>query len=294
MSETIGFIGIGNMGAPMARNLLRAGYELKVWNRSADKARALAAEGAEVVASPEQAALAGGIVVSMVADDRAVEETAFGAHGFGTRLADGVHLSMSTIAPATAQRLASRHAEHGTDYVAAPVFGLPPAAAARKLWICAAGAAAAKARVRPVLEALGQGVFDFGEAPARANVVKLAGNFMIVAAVEAMAEAFTLGEKHGIAPAALAELFGQTLFACPVYQNYGRVVAEGNYRPPRFRLQLGLKDMSLALDAGRAAGAPLPLAALLQSRMVSGIAKGRGELDWAALALGVRDDAGLG
>ena len=294
MSETIGFIGTGNMGAPMARNLLRAGFKLRIWNRTPEKARALAAEGAELVQTPAQTAAPGGIVITMLADDRAVEEAAFGSEGFGPGLGAGVHLSMSTIAPATAARLAARHRERGASYVAAPVFGLPPAAAARKLWICTAGALAAKTRTRPVLEALGQEVIDFGEQPGAANVVKLAGNFMIMAAVEAMAEAFTVGEKHGIPPAALADLFGRTLFACPVYQNYGRVIAEGDYAPPRFRLELGLKDASLALDAGRAAGAPMPLAALLQQRMVSGVARGRGGLDWAALALGARDDAGLG
>lgn len=294
MSETIGFIGTGNMGMPMARNLLEAGYRLKIWNRTPEKARALADRGAELVRTPAEAAAGTGIVVTMLADDRAVEATAFGPDGFGPQLRGGVHLSMSTIAPATAAGLAARHREHGSDYVAAPVFGLPPAAAARKLWICTAGGTAAKARVRPLLETLGQGVFDFGEQAGSANVVKLAGNFMIVAALEAMAEAFALGEKHGVAPAALADLFGRTLFACPVYRNYGKFITEGNYDPPRFRLALGLKDVSLALDAGRAAGAPLPLAALVQSRMVSGIAKGRESLDWAALALGARDDAGLG
>ncbi|MFL6624322.1 MAG: NAD(P)-dependent oxidoreductase [Sulfurifustis sp.] len=293
MSETIGFIGTGMMGEPMARNLLRAGYRLKIYNRTAQKARALAAEGAELVSTPADVAAANGIVVTMLANDQAVEDVAFGANGFATRLRGGVHLSMSTIAPATAERLAARHRDVGSDYVAAPVFGRPDAAAAKRLWICTSGDTGSKARIQDVLQALGQGVFDFGEKPGAANVIKLSGNYLILAATQAMAEAFTLAEKHGIARTAVADLFGKTLFACPVYQAYGKFVAEQNYEPARFKLALGYKDISLALDTGRAAQVPMPLASLLQQRMLAALAKGRGDLDWAAIALSVSEDAGV-
>lgn len=293
MSETIGFIGTGMMGEPMARNLLRAGFRVKVYNRTAQKTRALAADGAEPTQTPAAAAAAGGIVVTMLANDQAVEEAAFGADGFAPRLHGGLHLSMSTIAPATAERLAARHRELGSDYVAAPVFGRPDAAAAKRLWICTSGEPAAKARVQTVLQALGQGVFDFGDKPGAANVVKLSGNYLILAATQAMAEAFTLAEKHGIARTAIADLFGKTLFACPVYQAYGKFVAEQNYEPARFKLALGYKDISLALDTGKAAQVPMPLASLLQQRMLAAMANGRGDLDWSALALSVSEDAGL-
>jgi len=294
MSEIIGFIGTGMMGEPMARNLLRAGFRLKVYNRTKEKARALAAEGAEIVDTPAQAAVDGGIVVTMLANDQAVEEAAFGPRGFAPALGKGLHLSMSTIAPATAARLAERHRTQGGAYVAAPVFGPPPAAAAKKLWICTSGDEAAKTRAKPILDALGQGIFDFGEEPGAANVVKLAGNFLIMSAMEALAEAFALAEKNGVAPAALANMLGQTLFNCTVYHTYGRFIAERNYDPPRFRLDLGLKDASLVLDAARAARTPMPFAALIQQRILSGLAKGRGGLDWSAMALGAREDAGLG
>ena len=293
MSETIGFIGTGMMGQPMARNLLRAGFALKVFNRTAQKTQALAAEGAQAVPTAAAVASEGGIVVTMLANDQAVEETAFGPNGFGPRLRGGLHISMSTIAPAAAERLAALHREHGSRYLAAPVFGRPDAAAAKKLWICVSGEAAAKERARPLFDAMGQGVFDFGDRPGAANVVKLSGNYLILAATQAMAEAFTLAEKNGIARTAVADLFGSTLFACPVYQAYGKFVAEENYEPARFKLALGLKDIGLVLDAGRAAEVPMPIASLLQQRMLSAMAKGRRDLDWSAIALSVSEDAGL-
>jgi 3-hydroxyisobutyrate dehydrogenase-like beta-hydroxyacid dehydrogenase len=293
MNETIGFIGTGMMGEPMARNLLRARFRVKVFNRTPEKARALAGDGAELVQTPADVATAGGIVVTMLANDQAVEEVAFGPNGFGPRLRGGVHLSMSTISPATAERLAAKHGEHSGQYVAAPVFGRPDAAAAKRLWICTSGNNAAKERVKPVLDALGQGVFDFGEKPGAANVIKLSGNYLILAATQAMAEAFTLAEKNGIPRTDVANLFGKTLFACPVYQAYGKFVAEENYEPARFKLALGLKDISLMVDTGKAAGVPMPIASLLQQRMLAAVAKGRGNLDWSAIAQSVSEDAGL-
>ena len=200
---------------------------------------------------------------------------------------------MSTIAPATARRLSGHHKAFGASYVAAPVFGRPEAAAARKLWICISGPRAAKERAEPVLKALGQGVFDFGEDPGAANVVKLSGNFMIAAAMEAMAEAFALAQKNGVDRSAVADLFGQTLFACPVYQNYGKTIAQERYSPAGFRLPLGLKDVDLVLQTAAASRMPMPVASLLHDRFVTAMAKGRESMDWSALALGVSEDAGL-
>lgn len=294
MSSTIGFIGLGQMGEPMARNLIQAGFRLRVYNRSADKTAALVAAGAAAVARPLDAVEAGGIAVSMVANDEALEAVAFGDGGFGAALGQGgIHISMSTVSPETARRLAALHRSHGSDYLAAPVFGRPEAAAARKLWICASGTQTAKARARPVLEALGQAVYDLGEDPAGANVVKLAGNFLILSAVEAMAEAFTLAQKNGVDPATLAKLFGETLFACPIYQNYGRIIAAQAYEPAGFRLALGMKDIKLVLGAAEASTAPMPIASLLHDRLLSAFAKNRHDLDWTAIALGSKEDAGL-
>ncbi|GAC1349129.1 MAG: NAD(P)-dependent oxidoreductase [Ktedonobacteraceae bacterium] len=294
MSERIGFIGVGNMGQPMAGNLLKAGFELRVYNRNASKAEPLVAQGAQRVSQPRDVVEPGGIVVTMVANDSALESVVSGEGGFLERLGpDGIHLSMSTVSPATARKLADLHAKHGSMYLAAPVFGRPDAAAGGKLWISLAGSQAGKERVKPVLNALGQGVYDFGEDPGAANVVKLTGNFLIAAAMEAMAEAFTLAEKNGIERTKVIEMLGQTSFACPIYQNYGKAIAEERYTPVGFLLSLGLKDVNLVLQTADSARVPMPMASLLHDRFMASVARGRGEMDWSALALAVSEDAGL-
>src|SRR5271165_7607116 len=165
MKETVGFIGLGNMGLAMAANLLKAGFGLRVYNRTFERARPLLEQGARLARSPAEAAGPGGVAVTMVSDDRALEEVTLGPDGLLARLGDGVHLSMSTIAPSTARRLADRHRECGAHYVASPVFGKPQVAADAKLWAVTSGEAAARARVRPLEEAMGQAVFDFGDEP---------------------------------------------------------------------------------------------------------------------------------
>lgn len=294
MSETLGFIGLGNMGEAIATNLLRAGYGLRVYNRTAAKAAALKARGAAVVAGSAEVAAPGGIVFTMLSDDRAVKEVCLAAGSFVEKLgAGGVHVSLSTIAPATARRLAEHHARHKVEYVAAPVFGRPEAAAAKRLWVVASGGGAARKRVAPLLAAIGQGTFEFGEEPGAANVVKLCGNFLIASAIEALAEAFTLAEKNGVEKKDVAELFGKTLFNCPVYQGYGKQISAEVFEPAGFRLALGLKDISLVLQTAGESSMAMPLASLLRDRWITGVAKGRGDLDWTAIALGVAEDAGL-
>jgi 3-hydroxyisobutyrate dehydrogenase-like beta-hydroxyacid dehydrogenase len=294
MSATIGFIGTGNMGLPMARNLLKAGFSPRVYNRTAEKARPLAEQGAQIVGSPAETVEPGGIVITMLANDAAVESVVMGEGGFLDHLGpSGIHLSMSTIAPATVLRLVALHEQRGSLLVSAPVFGRPEAAEARKLWIAEAGPRPAKERVRPVLEALGQGIFDFGETQGAANVVKLCGNFMLVAAMEAMAETSTLAEKNGVPRTDVMNMLTQTLFACGPYQNYGKAIAEERYTPAGFKLVLGLKDVTLALQTATDARMPMPLASLVHDRMMAGMAKGREDMDWSALALGVSEDAGL-
>jgi 3-hydroxyisobutyrate dehydrogenase-like beta-hydroxyacid dehydrogenase len=292
--QVIGFIGLGAMGAPMANNLLKAGYALRVYNRTAEKARPLVEHGAGQVQQPAAVAAQGGILITMLSDDQGLEEVVFGERGILGKLGTGgIHLSMSTVSPTLASQLADEHRAKGEHYVAATVFGRPEAAAAAKLWICTSGDASARERVRPVLEVLGQGTFDFGDDPAAAHVVKLAGNFMIAAAMECMAEAFTLAEKNGIERSAVHELLSTTLFACPIYQNYGAKIAQHKYEPAGFRLPLGLKDISLVLQRARESGAPMPLASLLHDRLLASVAKGRTELDWAGLARDVSEAAGL-
>lgn len=294
MSKTIGFIGLGKMGEPMARNLLRAGYKLRVYNRTSAKAQALAGEGAEVVATLRDIIEPDGIVVSMVANDHALEEVVLGNNGIGKVLGPGgIHISMSTVSPQIAQKLSAYYQKQGATYLAAPVFGRPEAAATKKLWICVAGDGKAKARTKPILEALGQQVFDFGEKPEAANVVKLAGNFLIGSAIEAMAEAYTFAEKNGVSREQVADVFSQTFLACPIYQNYGKVIATQEYQPAGFKLSLGLKDISLLTSVATTSLTPMPLGNLLHERLLSAMSKGRADLDWTALAIGASEDAGI-
>ena len=294
MSEKISFIGLGSMGEPMAHNLLKAGYELRVYNRDARKTEALTSKGAKRSESPANVVEPGGIVITMVANDAALESVTLGEEGILQRLGPGgVHVAMSTVSPAIARKLASIHAQHGCAYVAAPVFGRPEAAAAQKLWIAVAGNAAAKERVRPVLQALGQGIFDFGDEPGKANIVKVCGNFMIGAAMETMAETLALAEKNGIDRSDYINMLAQTIFACPIYQNYGRTIAERKFTPVGFQLQLALKDNNLLLDAAEDAHVPMPFASFTHDRLTTAVAKGWGEKDWAQVTQLVSDDAGL-
>jgi 3-hydroxyisobutyrate dehydrogenase-like beta-hydroxyacid dehydrogenase len=292
--QDIGFVGLGAMGTAMARNLLQAGYKLHVFNRTRSKSEQLAKEpAATIVSRPSELAVAGRVVVSMLADDKALDQVVTGPGGLGEGKPGIVHVSMSTVSPDTSRRLAKFHLERGDGFVSAPVFGRPEAAAARKLWICESGDAEVKARIRPILDAMGQAVFDFGEDPGSANVVKLAGNFVIASAIEAMAEAFALGEKNGIERQQMAEMFAATLFACPIYMNYGRQVASQTYDSVGFALPLGLKDMELVERTAVSSRVPMPFAAIVRDRLLAAVAKGRGGLDWSGLALGVSDDAGL-
>ena len=289
----LGFVGLGAMGAGMARVLVRAGHRVVVWNRTRERAAALAAEGATVAGTAAEAARAG-VVLSMLADDRAVEAVTAGPDGILAGLpAGGVHVSMSTIGADTADNLARRHAEAGRAFVSAPVFGRPDAAAAAKLAVLVAGPRAAVARVTPALEALGPKRFDLGEAPAAANVVKLAGNFLITAVIEGLAEAFAVVGKAGVDRAALLDVLVGTLFDAPVYRSYGRIVLEERFTPPGFALPLGLKDNRLLLQVGERLAVPLPLASLIRDRMLAAMAAGLADQDWSSFARVVREQAGL-
>jgi 3-hydroxyisobutyrate dehydrogenase-like beta-hydroxyacid dehydrogenase len=290
MRPVIGFVGVGNMGRPMAANLLRAGYPVRAWDRTPARAAALAAEGATVVSRPEEVAEAGALVISSLSNDRALVEVVGANTELLRRLGPGgIHISTSTVAPDTSRRLADGHAHHGVAYLAAPVLGRPDAAAAAKLWVFLSGPAGAKERAEPVLAALGQGVFDLGEDAGAANVVKLACNFLLASAIEAMAEAFTLAEKNGIERRRVADLLVQTVFDCPVYRNYGRQIAEQRYRPALFKLSLGRKDVGLVLQTAASSRVPMPLADLLHARLVAAEGKGLGDLDWTALAAELSD-----
>jgi 3-hydroxyisobutyrate dehydrogenase-like beta-hydroxyacid dehydrogenase len=289
----LGFIGLGSMGLGMARNLLKAGHEITVYNRTWAKAEALAAEGAKVADSPV-AACGGEAIFTMLADDAALEAVVFGDKGILTAGATGlIHVSMSTISPALSRRLAIAHAERGQGYLAAPVFGRPEAAAEAKLIVVAAGKPESVERCRPALEAIGQKVFDAGADPEKANLIKVSGNFMIAAMLETLGEVFAVLRKSGVDPKLFLEIVNGNLFRSPVYELYGKAIAEGRFEPAGFKLRLGMKDVKLALAAAEEVSAPMPLGSLLRDHFLSGVARGYGDIDWAGLSKVIAEDAGL-
>ncbi len=288
----VGFIGLGHMGSGMAANLIAAGHTLTVYNRTAEKAEPLLAKGAHLANTPAEAAR-GQVVVTMLADDRALEGVVFAADGILAALAPGaIHLSMSTISVALAERLDAAHQEKAQALVSAPVFGRPEAAAAAKLFIVGAGKPEAIATCSPLLAVLGQRTFPIGDEPAKANLVKLSGNFLIASVIEALSEAMALVGKAGIDRTQFLDILTNTLFGAPVYNTYGALIAEERFQPAGFKAELGHKDVRLALSAGLALQVPMPLASLIADRFLALIAGGGGDLDWSALALVAKRDAG--
>jgi 3-hydroxyisobutyrate dehydrogenase-like beta-hydroxyacid dehydrogenase len=289
----VGFIGLGNMGQAMARNLLKAGHRVTVHNRSRGKAEALAADGAKVAESLAEA-WRNPVVISMLAEDAAVEGVLFGdGGGLATLSQDAVHISMSTISVALSDRLAEAHARAGQAYVAAPVFGRPEAAAAAQLFIIAAGGDEAIRRCQPLFDAIGQRTFGVGDKPSAANLVKLSGNFLITSIIESLGEAFALIRKSGVDPHRYLEILTGTLFSAPVYKTYGGLIAEEKYEPAGFKMALGLKDIRLALAAADAQAVPMPVASLVHDHFLAGVAQGQGDSDWSALARLCARNAGL-
>ncbi len=290
----IGFIGLGSMGTGIAANLVKAGHDVTVWNRSPGKAEELKAAGAREANSPAEAASDASIVFSMLSDDAALLSVLRGEEGLMKGLPErSLHVSLSTIAVATADRVAAEHEAHGQRFMAAPVFGRPDAAAAGKLWIVAAGKAADIDEAQPVLDAIGQRTFRVGETPSAANLVKLCGNFTILAAVETMAEAMALAEKGGVSKAALHEVFTSTLFDAPVYKNYGKMIVEGRYRPAGFKAPLGLKDMRLVGESAEKHRVAMPVLSVLRNHLLETIAKEGEDIDWSGIGLTVGKNAGL-
>jgi 3-hydroxyisobutyrate dehydrogenase-like beta-hydroxyacid dehydrogenase len=201
---------------------------------------------------------------------------------------------MSTISVALSKRLAEAHAAAGQAYIAAPVFGRPDVAAAAELWVVAAGPAEPLERCRSVFDAISQGLWLVGEEPWTANVVKLAGNFAIAAMLEALGEAFALVRKSGAEVHQFLQIINSALFKSPLYETYGSMIADERYEPAGFKLALGLKDVRLALAAADAAATPMPLASLIRDHLLSAIAHGQGDMDWAGLAQVIAENAGLG
>lgn len=291
---TVAFLGLGGMGAAMATNLVKGGRNVTVWNRSPQRTEPLVAAGAKAAATPAEAVRDAKVAITMLADDPALFAVLAGDDGLLAGLPKGaLHVSMSTIAVATAETVAARHAERGQRYLSAPVFGRPDAAAAAKLFIVAAGAAADIDEAAPLFDLIGQKLFRIGDTPAHANLVKLCGNFTILAAIEAMAEAMALAAKAGVPKAKLYEVFTGTLFDAPVYRNYGKLIVDDAYRPAGFKAPLGLKDMRLAGESAERHRVPMPLLSLLRDHLVQTIAQEGEDIDWSGIGATVGRNAGL-
>jgi 3-hydroxyisobutyrate dehydrogenase-like beta-hydroxyacid dehydrogenase len=281
------------MGAGMAANLLKAGHDVTVYNRTVEKTRELEAQGARV-ASRVSEACTGDVVITMTANDGALEDVVFSDNGLHTSLkAGGIHLSMSTISVALAEKLSDAHARANQGFVSAPVFGRPDAAAAGKLFIVAGGAHDALQRVEPLLSAMGQLTLPVSALPRDANLIKISGNFMIASMTLALGEAIALIRKAGIPPQTFVDALTATIFNVPIYKNYGGLIANEKFTPPGFAAALGYKDIGLALAAADELRVPMPLASLLRDRMQRLLAEGGGSLDWTALGSLSAADAGL-
>jgi 3-hydroxyisobutyrate dehydrogenase-like beta-hydroxyacid dehydrogenase len=289
----VGIIGLGRMGVGMAANLLKAGHAVTVYNRTPAKAEALVAEGAKAAAGVADACR-GDAVITMLANDEAVEGVVIGDGGVIASLAAGtIHVSSSTISVALAERLAAAHAKAGQRYIAAPVFGRPNMAAAGQLFVIAAGEPSAIEAAAPLFEAMGQRTFIVSETPEAANLIKLSGNFLIAAVMESLGEAMALVGKAGIDKRQYLEILTSTVFGAPVYTTYGGLIADGVFEPAGFAAPLGFKDIRLALAAADDLRVPMPLASLLRDRFLTLLAHGGDKLDWSAIGQLAAKDAGV-
>jgi 3-hydroxyisobutyrate dehydrogenase-like beta-hydroxyacid dehydrogenase len=289
----VGFIGLGQMGTPMARNLLKAGHTVTVFNRTRSRAEALRGDGA-IIAERAEEICDSEILVSVLAHDAAIEDVLLSGDTLVSRLKpDAIHVCMSTISVAMARKLTETHARAGNGYISAPVFGRPDAAAAAKLFVTAAGPKALLSRCQPLFDVLGQKTFLFGEDPPAANVVKLAGNFMILSTVETLGEAIALLRKSGVEPAKFMEFATSSLFAAPIYRTYGDIIVNERYLPAGFKVPLGLKDVRLVLAAAEAVAVPMPIAGIARDHLLTAIARGREDYDWSSVARVVAENAGL-
>jgi 3-hydroxyisobutyrate dehydrogenase-like beta-hydroxyacid dehydrogenase len=290
----IAFVGLGNMGSAMARNLIKSGQTLTVYNRTRSRAEDLQPMGARVAESVSQAASEAEIMITSLADDRAVEDLILSPGSALEALPSGaIHISTSTISVNLSRRLLHSHRDKNQHYVSAPVFGRPEAAAEAKLFVIAAAPAKQVELCRPVFDAIGQKTFYLGEDPSAANIVKLAGNFLLTTAIEGMAEAFSLIRKSGLDPNVFLEVLTGSLFNAPVYKNYGKMIAANKFQPPGFKLPLGLKDNRLLLAAAEEALVPMPMASLIRDQFLAAMSMGLAEQDWAAIARISHQNAGL-
>jgi 3-hydroxyisobutyrate dehydrogenase-like beta-hydroxyacid dehydrogenase len=275
----------------MAANLLKAGHDVTVFNRTRTKVEALVAQGAKAAASVSDACR-GDAVITMLANDDAVERVVFSDGITGSLLAAAIHISSSTISVALSERLEAAHAKAGQRFVAAPVFGRPDVAAAGQLFVVAAGAPDAVQAAAPLFDAIGTRTFVVSKTPKAANLVKLSGNFLLASMIESLGEAMALIHKAGIDRRQYLDILTSTLFDVPVYKIYGGLIADGQFEPAGFAAPLGHKDIRLTLAAAEDLRVSLPLASLLHDRFLTLLPQGGDKLDWSAIGRLAAKDAG--
>jgi 3-hydroxyisobutyrate dehydrogenase-like beta-hydroxyacid dehydrogenase len=289
----IAFIGLGRMGAGMARNLIRAGHSVTVFNRTREKAEALSGAGARVAHSPADSCRDAEAVMTMVADDPALEEIVFGNDGIAAAMkGDCIHVSHSTISTALSRKLTAEHARRNQGFLSVPVFGRPEHAESKNLVVVAAGPAGLVERCRPLFDAIGRQTHVIGAEPWQANVAKVCGNFMVISMIESLGEAIATLRKAGVAPETFLEIINR-LMASPILALYGRIISQEQFEPAGFALKLGLKDVRLVLAAAEECAAPMPLASLVHDHLLAALAQGQGEMDWSSMTQVIARNAGL-
>jgi 3-hydroxyisobutyrate dehydrogenase-like beta-hydroxyacid dehydrogenase len=285
MNPNIGFIGLGNLGMPIAANLVESGLQVYLYNRTASKTTTLVSKGAIACDNIGSLSENCAVVFTMVSDDSAL--TSVVESGLLDKLQPGgIHVSMSTILPQTAKELFDRHQQREQHYLAAPVFGRPEAAVAKKLNFVLSGEEKIRKQVEPFLKNAGAaGIWDFGDDIRAANTIKLCGNFLIASALEAIGESIALAGKSGVDPQKMWSMLSQTLFNTPLYQNYSNIILQQKFEPAAFTAKLGLKDINLALAQAAAVNISLPLGSLLKKNMEQLVREGKQDIDWSAVSM---------
>ena len=286
----IGFIGLGKLGTPIAENILRKTQQLYVYNRTGLKAQPLVDKGATICSSIKELAQNCDIVFSIVSDDAALNDITKGNNGVAENLKQqGIHISVSTVLPATSKELSQVHKHFNNHYIAAPVMGRPEAARAGKLNFLVSGEQTIVETIKPLLQhAGGSGIWEFGSDAAAANVAKLCTNFLIVSAIESMAEGINLAKKSGVDSGAWINMITQTLFAAPVYINYSNILLKEMFQPAGFALKLGLKDVNLVISQSNEVKAEMPIGKLMRQRLQECMENGLGDHDWTAMSLALK------
>lgn len=282
----VGFVGLGRMGQAMAKRILDAGHEVAAYNRTPEKLKELAAAGAKVAKSVAEAASFGEAVFTMLTDDAAVGEVARQKGGLLEALPrGGIHICSGTHGVGVIRELTGAHKERGQVLVTAPILGRPEQVLAGAVGVVVGGPADAVKRCAPLFAAIGRRTFEAGSEPAAATSLKLANNFVLGCAIEAIGEGMALIRKYGVAPEVFYDVMTDGLFAAPAYKVYGKIIVDEAYDKAGQMAKNGLKDAKLALDAGAAMNVPLPSGQVWHDRLDEAVKAGEGEKDWAVMAL---------